>query len=154
MLDYPTQSVTIVGHSLGGAVALLDALYFALNLPSGLQLRTITYGMPRVGNPAFASFVDSRVSLYHINNNRDPVPTLPLQDFLGLDYASPNGEIHIVNNDTWELCPGHDNPSVDCIVGAVPDLLAGDETDHNGPYNGVELGSKGCSSAAPVPTPH
>lgn len=153
MTTYGTQSVTIVGHSLGGAVALLDALYFSLNIPSGIQLRAITYAMPRVGNPDFASFVDSQVNfLRHINNKKDPIPTLPLLDFLNLEYASPNGEVHIVDNGTWENCPGHDNPSPDCIVGAVPNLFAGDETDHDGPYNGVEMGSKGCSTAAPTPT--
>lgn len=154
MTTYGAQSVTIVGHSLGAAVALLDVLYLSLNIPSGIELRAITYGMPRVGNPNFASFVDEQVtSLHHINNKKDPVPTVPLLDFLGLVYASPNGEVHIVENGTWENCPGHDNPSPYCIVGAVPNIFTGDETDHDGPYNGVEMGSKGCSTAAPIPKP-
>jgi predicted lipase len=41
-------NVLVVGHSLGGALALLDGVFLGLNLPSTTQLRVITYGMPRV----------------------------------------------------------------------------------------------------------
>ncbi|CAE6367010.1 unnamed protein product [Rhizoctonia solani] len=43
-----TSSVTLTGHSLGGAISLLDALYLSLNLPSA-KLKVVTHGMPRVG---------------------------------------------------------------------------------------------------------
>jgi len=45
-----TNSVLVVGHSLGGAMALLDGVFLGAKLPSTTQLRVITYGMPRV-NP-------------------------------------------------------------------------------------------------------
>lgn len=50
-----------VGHSLGGALAELDALFLTLNLPSTTSVRAVTYGTPRVGNPAFAALIDSKV---------------------------------------------------------------------------------------------
>ena len=40
----------------------------------------------------------------------------------------------------WVACAGQDNTNSECIVGDVPNLLAGNETDHDGPYNGVEMG--------------
>ncbi|KAG1796842.1 uncharacterized protein BJ212DRAFT_1489209 [Suillus subaureus] len=40
----------------------------------------------------------------------------------------------------WAACPGQDNPSTQCIVGDVPEIWDGDESDHDGPYNGVETG--------------
>lgn len=43
-----TENVLVVGHSLGGALALLDGVSLGLNLPSTTQLKVITYGMPRV----------------------------------------------------------------------------------------------------------
>jgi pimeloyl-ACP methyl ester carboxylesterase len=47
--DYATANVTVVGHSLGAALALLDAVYLPLHLPAdSTNYRTITYGMPRV----------------------------------------------------------------------------------------------------------
>lgn len=51
-----------VGHSLGGALAELDALFMTLNLPSNVHVKAVTYGTPRVGNAAWASFFDSHVS--------------------------------------------------------------------------------------------
>jgi pimeloyl-ACP methyl ester carboxylesterase len=41
--------VTSVGHSLGGALALLEGLHLRLNLPAGIDVITRTFGQPRVG---------------------------------------------------------------------------------------------------------
>ena len=35
---------------------------------------------------------------------------------------------------------GQDNPSDLCIVGDVPNIFESNESDHDGPYNGVEMG--------------
>lgn len=43
-----TKDVLVVGHDLGGALALLDGVFLGLQLPSTTQLKVITYGMPRV----------------------------------------------------------------------------------------------------------
>ncbi len=87
--------MTAVGHSVGGALALLDALFLSRQLNQ--IVKAITYGMPRVGNQAFADFVDGNVPLTHINNKEDPIPTLPP---LSLGYRHASGEIHIQDSDT------------------------------------------------------
>lgn len=71
--------MTLVGHSLGiinfsrivskvmltvwlitgSAIATLDLLYLHLNLPSSIKLKLVGYGTPRVGNQAFADYVDA-----------------------------------------------------------------------------------------------
>ena len=53
-----------IGHSLGGALAELDALYFTLNLPTDTSVKGMTYGTPRVGNVEFAHFFDAKASLF------------------------------------------------------------------------------------------
>ncbi|KAF8167182.1 lipase class 3 family protein [Crassisporium funariophilum] len=131
----PTN-VTIVGHSLGAAIALLNGAYLPLHI-SGVTFRTIGYGMPRVGNQAFANYVDTHINLTHINNKQDFVPILPGR-FLG--YAHPSGEVHIKDNDQWVSCPGQDNPSTECTVGAVPTIFNGSIDDHSGPYDGITMG--------------
>jgi hypothetical protein len=133
---HSAKKVTVVGHSLGCAIALLDGLYLPLHV-SGVTFRTIGYGCPRVGNSAFADYVDSHIDFTHINNKEDFVPILPGR-FLG--YAHPSGEVHIQDNGQWLSCPGHDNTSTQCTVGDVPNIFEGSTGDHDGPYNGVTMG--------------
>jgi len=133
---HSATAVTIVGHSLGAAIALLDAVYLPLHI-SGVSFRAVTYGLPRVGNQAFANYVDAHLSLTHINNKEDPVPTVPGM-FLG--YHHPSGEVHIMDNNQWVSCPGQDNPSTECIVGDVPNIFDGEVSDHDGPYDTVTMG--------------
>jgi len=134
--SYGAKQVTIVGHSLGAAIALLDSVYLPLHI-SGVSFRTIGYGMPRVGNQAFADYVDAHLSLTHINNKKDFVPILPGR-FLG--YHHPSGEVHIEESGAWASCPGQDNTSTSCTVGDVPNIFDGSTGDHSGPYDTVQMG--------------
>ena len=75
---HSTSSVTIVGHSLGAAIALIDAVYLPLHLPSSTTFKYVGYALPRVGNPAFANYLDAHFpDLTYITNKEDPVPILP-----------------------------------------------------------------------------
>ncbi|KAH9017205.1 lipase class 3 family protein [Lactarius pseudohatsudake] len=134
-----TSSVTVVGHSLGAALALLDGLYLRLHLNATVKVRVIGYGMPRVGNQAFADWVDAHLSgqVTRINNREDAVPIVP-DRLLGYRHAS--GEVHITDSGLWENCPGQDNPSTLCSTGDVPTILEGNTNDHNGPYDGISMG--------------
>ncbi|KAI0732123.1 Alpha/Beta hydrolase protein [Fomitopsis betulina] len=137
MSTYSTSNVALVGHSLGAAIALLDAVYLPLHISSATYTY-VGYGLPRVGNQAFANYVDAlSTSVTHINNKEDPIPIVP---GMGLGYVHPSGEVHIEDSGEWAACPGQDNPSTQCIVGDVPNILDGDESDHDGPYNGVTMG--------------
>ncbi|KAL4061893.1 Alpha/Beta hydrolase protein [Scleroderma yunnanense] len=137
MSKYGTSSVTIIGHSLGAAISLLDSVYLLLHLPGGTSFNTITHGLPRVGNQAFANYVDANLHLIHINNREDPIPICP---GMSLGFVHPAGEVHIEDSGEWAACPGQDNPSTQCIVGDVPYIWDGNESDHDGPYNGIEMG--------------
>ncbi|KAI9440882.1 lipase class 3 family protein [Lactarius indigo] len=132
------SSVTVVGHSLGAALALLDGVYLRLRLDASVNVRVIGYGMPRVGNQAFVNWVDTHLSgqVTRINNKEDPVPIVP-NKLLGYHHAS--GEVHITDSGTWESCPGQDNPSTKCTVGDVPNIFKGNTKDHNGPYDGISM---------------
>jgi predicted lipase len=57
---YGATKVTVTGHSLGGAIAVISTAHLAVNLPSSISFRTITYSAPRVGNQAFVDFVNAR----------------------------------------------------------------------------------------------
>ncbi|KAF8510192.1 alpha/beta-hydrolase [Hysterangium stoloniferum] len=130
--------VAIVGHSLGAAIALIDAVFLPLHLPSNIQFKVVGYGMPRVGNLAFAQYLDAHFpDLTRINNREDLVPILPGR-FLGFHH--PHGEIHIQDSGAWDACAGDDNTSDLCTTGDVGNIFEGSTSDHGGPYNGIQMG--------------
>lgn len=103
-------SITMVGHSRGAALSLLDAVMFTQHLPALTQLKYVGYGLPRVGNQAFADYVDKYITVIddgtgftRINNKKDPVPINPSR---ALGYVHPAGEIHIQASNAWDTCPG------------------------------------------------
>ena len=135
---YPSTMVTVIGHSLGAALALLDGVRLRMLLAPTTDVKVIGYGMPRVGNHVFASFVDNLLpgSVKHINNKHDPVPIVPA---MRLGYHHVVGEIHIQQNGKWISCPGQDNADYRCIVGAVSSIFHAKFSDHSGIYNNVRL---------------
>lgn len=98
---HPDYALTLVGHSLGGAVALLAGLELHAR---GTPAATITtFGEPKVGNDGFVAHVDTLLvqsredvreestyrRLTHID---DPVPLLPLTEW---GYVPHAGELYI-----------------------------------------------------------
>ncbi|XVF25403.1 hypothetical protein REPUB_Repub13aG0209600 [Reevesia pubescens] len=70
-------SLTITGHSLGGALALLNAYEAAATLP-GLPVSVISFGAPRVGNSAFrVELVELGVKALRVVIKQDLVPRMP-----------------------------------------------------------------------------
>ena len=129
---------------MGGALAELDAMFFKLNLPSSVHVKSVTYGTPRVGNPAWASLFDSKVSDFvRIDNEKDPIPIVPGR-FLGFQH--PHGEIHIIESGAAYACSG-DEDATDpvCTISQVPNILESNAIDHLGPYDGILLGTMSCT---------
>ncbi|KAL6307289.1 lipase [Sparassis latifolia] len=144
MAKYGVNQVTIVGHSLGAAISLLDAVYLPLHIPDA-AFTYIGYGLPRVGNQAFANYVDAGLTnVTHVNDKKDVIAIVPPTS---LGFIHPSGEVHIEDWGDWDACPGRfiflswqENPSPLCIVGDVPTVLQGNIVDHLGPYNGIWIG--------------
>ncbi|KAF2206068.1 alpha/beta-hydrolase [Delitschia confertaspora ATCC 74209] len=100
---YPNYTLTLVGHSLGGAVATLAGLDFKNR---GWDPRVTTFGEPRVGNAALAQYINKRFDIppanetssrksakfYRITHINDPVPLLPLAEW---GYAMHGEELFI-----------------------------------------------------------
>jgi hypothetical protein len=89
----PVSSLTICGHSLGGALATLLALDVAANTTFKKPI-VYTYASPRTGNPSFADTYNQVVpNTFRIANRIDLVPKLPLppeyQHVLGFFDLNP-----------------------------------------------------------------
>ncbi|KAG5497557.1 hypothetical protein JKF63_03821 [Porcisia hertigi] len=82
----PTYEILITGHSLGGALATLasadlqESLNGSPNLYPPWTISLYTFGSPRVGNAAFAKWVDALLvngTKYRITHRLDPVVRTP-----------------------------------------------------------------------------
>ncbi|KAG9078999.1 hypothetical protein FS749_008935 [Ceratobasidium sp. UAMH 11750] len=83
--------VTTTGHSLGGAIATLDAAFLKLNLPSTISIKAVTYGQPRVGNQEFANWIDKIIPDFsRITHEHDVIPIVPGKPYSSLiNWNSP-----------------------------------------------------------------
>ena len=97
-------SVTVCGHSLGGALATLLTLDVGLN--TTCKTPTVyTYASPRTGDHTFANCFNGAIAAsYRISNRQDLVPKLP--PLLPLTYEHVNTE--------YEL-----NPAYGAIAGTI-----------------------------------
>jgi len=71
------DTIIFCGHSLGGALATIGSLYYAFQYPNK-NIACVTFGSPRVGDGAFVSYFNQRITntLRYVNDN-DPVPCVP-----------------------------------------------------------------------------
>jgi hypothetical protein len=143
MAAHSTNTITTVGHSLGGALAEIDAVFFRLNIPDA-KIISRTYGTPRVGNPQWADYFDTLgIDFKRINNKKDIVPIVPGR---GLGFSHPTGEVHILNAGEAVSCPGQDDATDgDCQISTVPNIFDGNVLDHLGPYEGISIGTIYCT---------
>lgn len=124
--QYPDYALTLVGHSLGGAVAALAGTEMQLR---GWDPLVTTFGEPRVGNKAFVEYLDT---VFHLKSDNardwkfrrvthvnDPVPLVPLNEW---GYEMHSGEIYIsrvelpFSVDDVKYCKGRSDQ--ECISGA------------------------------------
>ena len=79
----PTLPIYLTGHSSGAALATLLAVHISIHSPSLPLSRIYTFGSPRVGNAAFASFANKLMGerWFRIINQLDIVPSVPAYSF-------------------------------------------------------------------------
>lgn len=124
---YPGFQLTLVGHSLGGAVAALASLEFHAH---GWNPQVTTFGEPRVGNWELTQYIDkiflpdlatNKTNMYRrVTHVDDPVPLLPLSEW---GYNMHAGEIFISKKSLppsavdIHHCDGDQDPT--CIAGRM-----------------------------------
>ncbi|KAJ5344606.1 hypothetical protein N7452_002610 [Penicillium brevicompactum] len=82
---YSGYQLVLTGHSFGGAVAALGGT--ALR-NGGLTVSLYTYGQPRIGNEALATYITNQGSLWRVTHQDDIVPKLPPSSW-GFSHPSP-----------------------------------------------------------------
>jgi hypothetical protein len=100
-------SVTVCGHSLGGALATLLTLDVGLNTSCHAPT-ACTYASPRVGDHIFAGSYNAAIAASHrISNRQDLVPKLP--PILPLPYE------HVNTRYPLNPPPNAINPTIPCM---------------------------------------
>ncbi|QIW99933.1 hypothetical protein AMS68_005451 [Peltaster fructicola] len=141
---HPTYGTTLVGHSLGGAVAMLAALELYAR---GFDPSVITFGEPRTGNQALSDYLDTLFDLQHdarryrrVTHVNDPIPLLPLSEwgfrmhagevFISKESLSPDvADLHHCVGDNDPTCiAGQDAPSND-LLSSVKDEIYDIQTE-------------------------
>lgn len=128
---YPEYQLTLVGHSLGGAVAALASLDFHFR---GWNPQVTTFGEPKIGNFALMQYFDKAFiadkqtnasDMYRrVTHAEDPVPLLPISEW---GYRMHAGEIYISKPDLspsvkdLRSCEGDEDPQ--CIAGGEAPLM-------------------------------
>ncbi|ORY51229.1 alpha/beta-hydrolase [Rhizoclosmatium globosum] len=87
---YPDYDISFVGHSLGGAMAVVGAADAVVDgLAPATRVRIITFGQPRVGNSAFRDFVNGMKfkEISRIVQSGDIIPHLGLASW-GFSHIS------------------------------------------------------------------
>lgn len=105
-------TVTLTGHSLGGAIATLTSVY--VNKFLGVawsDIGLVTFGEPRIGNLAFARWFNAQSQRHlRVVNNRDMVVHLPLN---AVGYFHRKREIFL-SNGAMHSCTSNDLEDDDC----------------------------------------
>ena len=60
------KKVLVTGHSLGAAIASIDGMMLRMKLNPSIEVTTTVFGLPRVGNKAWADLVDSTVCAFPV----------------------------------------------------------------------------------------
>ncbi|EIN05744.1 alpha/beta-hydrolase [Punctularia strigosozonata HHB-11173 SS5] len=141
LADSGAKKLLVVGHSLGAAIATLDAMMLRSRLPAGVTMDTVVFGLPRMGNQEWADFVDAQLGsqFTHVSNDQDPIPQVP--SFL-LGFQHPSGEVHIKTGNVTLVCDGQENEN--CSRGN--DFSNEIFQNHKGPYfeAAIRMGGGSC----------
>lgn len=77
---YPSYTVKVTGHSLGAALAHLQAMELIKN---GINVEVLyNFGQPRVGDSDYAAFAKNKLQLWRVVHNKDVVPHLPQDEVI------------------------------------------------------------------------
>ncbi|CAH2072422.1 unnamed protein product [Thlaspi arvense] len=89
-------NIMVTGHSMGGAMAAFCGLDLVVN-EGEENVQVMTFGQPRVGNAAFASYYSLLVpNTFRITHDRDIVPHLP-----PYFYLFPQKTYHHFPTEVW-----------------------------------------------------
>lgn len=109
---YRTAAIYVTGHSLGGALASLAAL--DIKSTFGKVNEFYTFGEPRLGNAAFASYFAGAFTVNRVIHYADIVPHVPPLNLLG--YTHGGSQVWYAENmQSYQTCTAEDPKCSDSL---------------------------------------
>lgn len=135
--EFPSYTLVLTGHSLGGAIAVLAAVMVHTQWQvDPRRMHVVTYGQPRVGDLAFVTWVNAQPwKTTRVVNENDRVPHLTFQ---GMGYYHHHTELHL-RNGTAHFCRTSEPEDGNCSTSLSDYSL----DSHLYAFN-VRLGRQGC----------
>ena len=95
----------VTGHSLGAALALLNGMAL---LKEGVTSTMINFGQPRVGDNAYAAFVEKKLpKMWRHVHHKDTVPHIPPENVPLEQFLHSANEIYEdAEGKTFKRCVG------------------------------------------------
>ncbi|KAJ6517373.1 Alpha/Beta hydrolase protein [Mycena vitilis] len=130
--DFPSYSIVVTGHSLGGAIAALAAPSIKNSIQSAhpnVGLKLYTFGQPRVGTPKFARYVEEIIgvdNIYRAVHTQDIVPMVPKINYehFGTEYWQYKHHIPFTQRrNTIRKCNADGSEDPDCSLSQVIKFL-------------------------------
>ncbi|KAK6117320.1 hypothetical protein DH2020_048911 [Rehmannia glutinosa] len=161
---YGNIKIIVTGHSMGGAMAAFCGLDLRLSLGEK-NVQVMTFGQPRIGNAAFASYFNQIVpDTIRVTNDHDIVPHLP-----PYYYYFPQKTYHHFPREVWlynigfgsliytveKVCDGSgEDPTCSRQVIAFNlSSVSGNSISDHLAYFGVQMGCDESSSCRMVMDP-
>lgn len=135
---YPLYDVVFTGHSYGAAAATLVAATSPKGTPTYAHpIKVITFGEPRVGNAAFADYINGIFEIHRHTHDRDMVPHLPP---VSAGYWHHGREFFETNTSHIHPCVAYAEDKSCAEQYTIEQTTVADHMV----YLGVEMGSAGC----------
>ena len=100
--SYPSATIVVTGHSLGGALATFAAADLKKRFAAPIVF--YTYGSPRTGDQGWSDYVMRNLDYYRVTHYNDIVPHVPLTA-QGFNHAG---------TEVWYINPGDDMTYTTC----------------------------------------
>ncbi|KAL4479273.1 hypothetical protein ABPG72_011485 [Tetrahymena utriculariae] len=125
--NYPQAPIIITGHSLGGALATLQAVDIKAQIPD-FSIKLVTFGSPKVGNSQFSNYANDflKNDSIRITNIKDIIPHLLFKFF---DFYHTGQEIWFLDNVSvkTDCNQGEDQ---NCSASFYPNLSVSDHLNY------------------------
>jgi len=123
-IEFPNATVSVTGHSLGAALAVLSSIDIQREIPTLKMDNIYTFGTPRTGNKEFSQWQRNFIAVQNwlVVHWRDPVPHLA-PEWDGYRHI-PTEVFYTADQNSYKICDGSGEDKHCSDQFSLPDNIA------------------------------